>query len=387
MTKPARQEYTAAVRGRYLAADREGKGRILEEYCRTLRCHRKAAIRALRRRPRAGRRAGRAVTYDRAVVPVLERLWHVSDRLCGKLLAPALRTLLPALERHGFRVAPPHRQALLALSPATIDRLLQPSRGGAGRQPYRVHSAAQALKQQIPIRTWGEWRAVRPGALQGDLVLHCGESTDGFYLSSLVAVDVASGWIELEAVWGLGARRVGAGIEHIRRRLPVPLREWHTDNGGEFVNHGLGAYCRREGIRFTRGRDYRKNDQAWVELRNWLIVRRLVGRARYHSRAAYHLLQRLYELVRVQVNFFRPFRKLLAGRRVGSKRVRRYDAAQTPYQRLLATGGLAAAQRQALEAQFLAVDPARLAQQISDTLDRLWALGDSRRVRSLAHHG
>lgn len=386
MTKPARQEYTAAIRGRYLAADREAKSRILEEYCRTLRCHRKAAIRALRRAPRSRQRAGRAITYDRAVVPVLERLWRVSDRLCGKLLAPALQTLLPALERHGLRLAPAHRAALLALSPATIDRLLQPSRRQAGRQPYRVHPAARALKQQIPIRTWGEWRAVRPGALQGDLVLHCGESTAGFYLSSLVGVDVASGWIELEAVWGVGAGRVGAGIDPIHRRLPVPLREWHTDNGSEFLNHGLVEYCRRHGIHFTRGRDYRKNDQAWVELRNWLIVRRLVGRARYDSRAAYHLLQRLYELVRVQVNFFRPFRKLLAGRRVGSKRVRHYDAAQTPYQRLLTARALPAGPRQALEAQFLAVDPARLAQQISDTLDRLWALGASRRP-PLAQHG
>lgn len=162
-------------------------------------------------------------------------------------------------ERHGFRLAPEHREALLALSPATIDRLLQPSRERAGRQPYRVHAAAQALKQQIPIRTWGEWRAVRPGAVQGDLVLHGGESTAGFYLSSLVGVDVASGWIELEAVWGVGAGRVGAGIDHIRRRLPVPLRAWHTDNGGEFLHHGLVEYCRRHGIHFTRGREYQRH--------------------------------------------------------------------------------------------------------------------------------
>jgi hypothetical protein len=153
VTKPARREYTAAVRGRYLAADRAGKGQILEEYCRTLRCHRKAAIRALRRRPTAGRRAGRAVTYDRAVVPVLERLWRVSDRLCGKLLAPALRTLLPAMERHGLRLAPAHRAALLALSPATIDRLLRPSRTRAGRQPYRAAAAAPAHTRHIPRRT------------------------------------------------------------------------------------------------------------------------------------------------------------------------------------------------------------------------------------------
>src|SRR2546428_2444976 len=169
-----------------------------------------------------------------------------------------------------------------------------------------------------------------PGAVQGDLVLHCGESTEGFHLSNLVVVDVASGWIELEPIWGVGAVRVGAGVEHIHRRLPVPLREWHTDNGSEFVNGALLRYCRRHGIRVTRDRQYRKNDQAWVELRNLLAVRRLVGRDRYSSHVAFGLLQRLYALLRVQLNFFRPFRKVLHTRRVGSQRVRRYDAAQTP---------------------------------------------------------
>jgi len=130
-------------------------------------------------------------------------------------------------------------------------------------------------------------------------VLHCGESTEGFHLSSLVVVDVASGWIELEPIWGVGAVRVGAGVEHIHRRLPVPLREWHTDNGSEFVNGALLRYCRRHGIRVTRGRQYRKNDQAWVELRNWLAVRRLVGRDRYSSHVAFGLLKRLYALLRV----------------------------------------------------------------------------------------
>jgi hypothetical protein len=379
VTKPARAEYTEAVRRRYVAAEREMKSRILDEYCRTLRCHRKAAIRALARTPRPRRRAGRRVQYDRSLVPTLERLWHISDRLCGKLLAAALPTLVPALERHGLRIAPDHRRQLLALSPATLDRFLRPCRTRLGRQPYRVSLAASALKQQIPVRTWSEWAGSQPGAVQGDLVLHCGESTEGFHLASLVAVDVASGWIELEPIWGVGAVRVGAGVQHVHQRLPVPLREWHTDNGSEFLNRGLLRYCRRHNIRVTRGRQYRKNDQAWVELRNWLAVRRLVGRDRYSSHIAFGLLRRLYDLLRVQLNFFRPFRKVLNTRRVGSKRVRAYDRAQTPYQRLLAAGALAADGRRALEAQFLAVDPATLATHIGDTLDRLWKCGDSRR--------
>jgi len=109
-----------------VAAEREMKSRILDEYCRTLHCHRQAAIRALGRTPQPRRRSGRRVQYDRGLVPTLERLWHISDRLCGKLLAAALPTLVPALERHGLRIAAEHRRQLLALSPATIDRLLQP---------------------------------------------------------------------------------------------------------------------------------------------------------------------------------------------------------------------------------------------------------------------
>lgn len=389
MTRRAQQEYTAVVRARYAAADRTAKGRILDEYCRTAGCHRKAAIRALRREPGRGpRRRGRRRRYDPAVVPALERLWEISDRLCGKLLRAALPTLVVALERHGsLRLPAAHRQQLLAMSPATIDRLLQPGRARRGRQPYRPSSTAPALKQQIPIRTWGDWATAQPGALQGDLVLHCGETLEGFYLTSLVGVDVATGWTELEAIWGLGHVRVGAGIEHIRRRLPIPLREWHNDNGAEFVNRGLIAYCRHQGIRLTRGRAYRKNDQAWVELRNWLAVRRLVGRDRYASRAALACLQHLYRLLRLQLNFLRPFRKLLSGRRVGSQRRKRYDVARTPYQRLLAAGVLSEPQRRALDAQFLAVNPATLARDIGDTLTHLWQLGASRRPRSAAPLG
>lgn len=376
MTQRAQREYAEAVRARYAAATREMKGRILDEYCRTTRCHRKAAIRALRHGPQPpGRRRGRPRRYGPELVPLLERLWEISDRLCGKLLTAVLPTLIPAVERHGhLRLTAEARRQLLALSPATIDRFLRPVRRPRGRQPRRLPTSS-ALKQQIPIRTWRDWARARPGEIQGDLVLHCGESTAGFFLTTLVTVNVASSWVDLEAVWGAGHRRVGAGVDHLRRRLPFGLRHWHSDNGDEFLNHGFVDYCRRHGIGLTRGRAYRKNDQAWVELRNWLAVRRLVGRDRYSSRAAFAVLQRLYPLLRIQLNFFRPFRRLLHGRRRGSKRLKFYDRAQTPYQRLLAAGILTAAQRQSLDQEFLAVDPAALARQISDTLSRLWKLG------------
>ena len=389
VTRRARREYAEAVRPRYRVATREDKRRILDEFCRTTGMHRKAAIRSLRRGPvRRARRRGRRRTYGLALVPLLERLWDISDHLCGKLLVPLLPLLVPALEQHGaLQLVAADRAQLLAMSAATVDRLLQPARRRRGRQPQRPATALSALKAQVPIRTWGQWAKTPPGALQGDLVLHCGESTDGFYLTTLVAVDVATGWTELEAIWGLGQRRVGSGIHYIRQRVPFAVRAWHSDNGSEFLNHLVVTWCRREGIHFTRGRGYRKNDQAYVEQRNWLAVRRLVGYDRYSSRAAFVRLHQLYRLLRLQLNFFRPVRKLISKRRIGSTVRKRYDAPQTPYQRVLASGVLSGTQRQSLQHQFRAINPAALAQQISGTLEALWKLADSRRARPRAQLG
>jgi hypothetical protein len=389
VTERARREYAEALRPRYSQADKRERGRMLDEYCRATGSHRKAAIRCLRRGAgRGGRAPGRPRRYGPELVPTLEQAWLASDRLCGKLLAAMLPTLVQALERHHALVVPSEvRRALLSASPATLERLLRPLRRQRRRQPYRASPAVAALRQQIAVRTWGEWAAVAPGALQGDLVLHCGESTGGFYLATLLAVDVATSWTELEPVWGLGQHRVGNAVHHIRQRLPVPLREWHTDNGGEFINDHLVVWCRREGIGFTRGRPYRKNDQAWVEQRNGLVVRRLVGYDRYSSRAAFTVFHRLYRLLRLQLNFFRPVRKLRSKQRVGSKVIKRYDTAQTPYQRLLAAGVLGPAQHQVLAAQHAALDPIALARDIERTLDTLWKLADTHRTRAEVARG
>jgi len=386
VTEQGRREYAAAVRARYGAADRRGKGQLLDEYCRITGVHRKAAIRRLRQAPSTpAAPSGRPRRYGRDLLPLLERIWSASDYLCGKLLAPMIEPLLAALtQHHAVTVAPGVRAALLTASPATLDRLLQPLRRRRGRQPRRASPALTALRTRVPVRTWAEWTGERPGAVQGDLVLHCGESTHGFYLTTLVAVDVATTWTELQAVWGLQYHHVGLAVQYLAARFPFALREWHSDNGSEFLNERLLAWCRRRGVRFTRGRPYRKNDQAWVEQRNGLTVRRLVGYDRYSSRAALTVLHRLYGLLRLQLNFFRPVRKLLSKERVGSKIIKRYDAARTPYQRVLAADGLSPAARARLQAQYAALDPIALARDIQHTLDVLWKLADTRPVRQEA---
>ncbi len=377
MTHAAVGEYAAALRGRYLAAGKKEKGRILDEFCRTSGLHRKAAIRLLRGRLRRGRPArgtkGRPVRYGPEVMAPLKLVWEASGRLSGKLLVAVIADLVENLERHGeLRLAPRLRAALCAMSAATIDRRLTGWRRGLGRQPRRQATVTAGLKAAIPVRTWGEWENARPGSVQADLVLHCGESTEGFFLTTLTMVDVATGWTECWPAWGTTMLRVRQAVQRAGMALPFPLRELHTDNGSEFINRALYAWCQEHGIRFTRGRGYRKNDQAYVEQRNWLGVRRSVGYDRYSSQAAWQALQRLYALLRLQLNFVRPVRKLVGTRRCGARVTKLYDAPRTPYQRLLESGVLDDAARDRLETAFRAINPADLQRRIEAALRRLW---------------
>jgi len=387
MTRVTVHEYAAALRPRYRVAGRRDKHRILDEFCQTTGLHRKAAIRLLNeeRRPMAVRR-GRPRKYGPAVVAPLAQIWETGDRMCGKLLKAAMPDLLAALHRHGeLRVDPEIRELLLAMSASTIDRLL-------GRQQRRLSSflprhrepAQASLKNKVPIRTWAEWDGVKPGSLQADLVLHCGEGTEGFYLTTLSVVDVATGWTELQPVWGLGMARVGAAVHYISQRIPFPLNALHTDNGSEFINRALIDWSRRYAIAFSRGRAYKKNDQAWIEQRNWQSVRRHVGYQRYSSRAAFDLLLKLYPLLNLQMNFFRPVRKLVSKERQGAKVTKRYDEPRTPYQRLVASGVLSEIAQARIEKQLEALNPAELQRRIDQLQHRLWDTADRWKGGSLA---
>ena len=367
MTRKSIYEYAAAVCRRYLTASKGQKALILNEFCETSGYNRKSAIRLLRNPPKgspAGR--GRPRQYGLDVLSVLKSIWETADRICSKRLAPFLPELVAVLEREDeLRVSPEVRAQLLRLSAASIDRLLKPFRQRGLRRPY-TPGRPSTLKAQIPIRTFGEWAAVAPGSVQADLVAHCGESAGGLYLNTLVAVDVATSWTECRPVWGKGQERTGTAVHKIRQSLPFALKELHTDNGSEFLNEVLYPWCKKEGIRFTRGRPYKKNDQAYVEQKNWSVPRRLAGYDRYCSKAAYEALERLYELVRLYVNFFQPVRKLVGKERVGAKVKKRFDEAQTPYQRLRAAGVLEAEKGKALAELYGRLNPVRLRQQIDE---------------------
>ena len=379
MTRSSVREYVGAIRERYVGADRRAKGRILDEATRVTRYHRKALIRLLRPGNGLGaaRRRGRPPRYGPVVAEALKVAWEATDRLCSKRLQPFISELVPILRRHGATCFTDETEAELGqMSATTMDRLLRPYRRTGGRRAFSTTKPGSLLKASIPIRTFADWDEDHPGFLEVDLVSHCGESTEGFYLTTLSAVDVATGWVECRGVWGKGQDRVGAAVHHVAQRLPFPLLGLDSDNGSEFINHHLYSYCQRKEITFTRSRPYKKNDSAHVEQKNWSVVRRLVGYDRYSSNDALEQLNRLYGHVRLYVNFLQPVMKLQHKTRHGAKVHKVYDIAKTPYQRLLERGVLTHEQRDALSRQYHRLNPVQLLAQIDQALEHLWSLAD-----------
>ncbi len=380
MTRGGVKEYIEAVRERYLKASRNEKGQILDEVSRVTGYHRKAVTRLLRLgwKTKTMDRRGRARQYGVEAVAALKVAWEASDRMCSRRLQPFLPELAEVLERHGeLTVSEEVKDQLCRMSASTIDRTLKPHRQRGLRRPFSTTKPGSLLKAAIPIRTFADWDDKRPGFLEIDLVAHCGETTEGFYLNTLSAVDVSTGWVECQGVLGKGQQRVGAAIHEMSKRLPFPLLGLDSDNGSEFINHRLYAYCRRKEITFTRSRPYKKNDSAHVEQKNWSVVRRLIGYDRFSSKEALEQLNRVYQLVRSYVNFFQPVMQLQSKSRHGAKVHKVYDAARTPYRRLLGSGVLAEGQRKALATQYERLNPVRLLSQINQELEKLWGMANT----------
>ncbi|MGH7394521.1 MAG: integrase catalytic domain-containing protein [Candidatus Methylomirabilales bacterium] len=378
MTRASLREYAALQRARYLRAPRAEKHALLNEVVAVTGLHRKGAIRLLRRPPRpptSRPRSGRPRVYGSAVAAAAQLLSEATGHIGPQRWHPFLPELLDRLTQSGDLLVPPDLdKQLRQVSPATLARLLAPFRTTLPPRGLTTTRPGAWLKHQIPVRTFAEWTDAQPGFLELDLVAHCGPTTRGFYLCTLCAVDVATTWVDLQAVWGKGQQRVGTAIHHVRQRLPMPLRGLDSDNGSEFINHDLYAWCQREGITFTRSRPYQKNDSAHVEQKNGAIVRPLIGYDRYASKAAYAQLARVYDLARLHINFFQPVQKLVTKERRGARVHRVYGRAQTPYQRLCATDVLPALRRQELEALYQRLNPLHLRRQLEVALERLWPL-------------
>jgi hypothetical protein len=378
MSLDSRRELLAVTAPRYRTAHRAERSRILEEFVASTGYHRKYALTLLNhplskgaaRKPRQ-----RVRRYPLAVQRALITCWHVANGICSKRLIPYLPELVAVLERQGeVRLEAETKRLLLALSAATADRLLRAERQRSKPHGLGTTKPGTLLKDSIPIRTFADWDDVRPGFSEVDLVAHCGDSTQGEYVHSLTLTDVATGWTECLALRNRGQQVVFAALVRARAQLPFPLVGIDSDNGGEFINAHLLRYCQAEQLTFTRSRPYKKNDQAYVEQKNWSIVRHLVGYGRYEGTAACEALERLYEVVRLYVNFFQPSMKLVSKERVGGKVRKRYDAATTPYQRVLDSPQIADEVKAALRQQYLTLNPVALLRQIHRAQETLWQL-------------
>jgi hypothetical protein len=378
VTRASLREYAAVQRLRYQQAPRAEKHQLLNEIVAVTGLHRKAAIRLLGRSPRARPSpgaGGRPRTYGPDVASAAEVVWQASGRIGAHRLQPFVGELLDRLLVWGeLTVSPSVEKLLRQISRPTLARVLEAARAQYPRRGATITHPSHLLRQEIPIRTFTDWDDARPGFLEVDLVAHWGSSTQGFYLCTLCAVDIRTAWVELDAVWGKNQERVGSAVHRVRERLPVPLVGLDSANGSEFINRHLLTWCRRFGITFTRSRAWKKNDSAHVEQKNGAIVRHLIGYDRFVSKAAFAQLQRVYELVRLHINFFQPVQKLVTKTRQGARTRRLYDRAQTPYQRLGAAGVLTPAKRAELERLDQTLNPLQLRRDLDAALERLWPL-------------
>lgn len=365
LEKDTQRELTAAVAARYRSAPKAEKALILDEYTAITGFHRKHAIRLLNAPPLAKppMKHRRGSVYDEAVREALVVLWEASDRICGKRLKPLIPVLLDALERHGhLALDPTVRDKLLTISAATIDRLLVPIR--AASTTSKRGRKVPAVRAAVPVRTAGGWDNPEPGFMEADLVAHCGGEAGGRCVHTLVLTDIATGWTECLPLVVRDSALVVEAMRRVRQTLPFALRGIDTDNGGEFINESLHAFCTAERMDFTRSRPYRKNDQAHVEQKNGAVVRRLVGYGRLEGLAAAEALARLYTSSRLFVNFFQPSFKLVEKQRIGSRVSKRYETPATPCSRLLSLQGVDEQTKDRLRAVMLTLDPLRLLEEI-----------------------
>jgi hypothetical protein len=309
---------------------------------------------------------GKQKIYDHNVKSALKMIWGILDCICAKRLAPMLKEVISRLEFHQeFSVDDRTRELLLKISPSTIDRLLAEDRKSLNGTSKARTRPGTLLKSQIPIKTFSDWNEQRPGFVEIDLVAHEGGVNSGEFIQSLDVTDVCSGWTEVQAVRNKAQIWVFEAIKDIRARLPFELLGIDSDNGGEFINNQMLRYCQEQKITFTRSRSLRKNDNCFVEQKNYSVVRRAVGYLRYDSEQELKLLNELYSNLRLYTNYFQPVMKMIEKRREGSKVKKQYDQAQTPYQRVVETTEVPEEKKQRLREGYERANPAQLKREIT----------------------
>ena len=352
-----KQAFANVTGPRYRKANKTGKGRILDEFCQSTGYHRKYAIALLRH---AGKTQLRTIGkqtlnvkisartrkkrvyrrfYDEAVEKAVLAIWGFFHFLCGKRLVPMIRDNLQTLARsRRFRsvISAQVKAKLATVSCSTVERMLGRERKRGKRKPTGSTKPGTLLKQQIAVRTFWRWDDKQPGFCEIDTVSHDGGYAAGEYLFTLSATEVCLCRSELRALKNKARTWTENALEDIRVSFPVPLKGIDSDNGAEFINWHLKHWCEQHNLNFTRGRQYHKNDNAFVEQKNGDLVRKNIGYGRLQGEQALQALAKVYSVPNPLNNFFYPNLKCLDKKQVGQKTKRIYEKTpKTPFQRLM----------------------------------------------------
>jgi hypothetical protein len=382
MTIDERRKYLRMMKKRYVQANRKERGRLLDEMETVTELNRKTLIRlmkgGLERKPRRKQRGkGYGAEVDDALRVIAESL----DYICAERLTPNLVWMAEHLATHGeMEVTPQLLEQLGQVSVSTVRRRLDRIRQDQPRLPRKGPKRANRVTRDIPMKRI-PWDEAEPGHFEVDLVHHCGPSASGEYVHTLQMIDVATGWSERVAVLGRSYLVMEAAFRYVLVRLPFPVREIHPDNGSEFLNHHLVRFFRGavQGVELSRSRPYQKNDNRNVEQKNSTLVRAYLGYDRLDTVEQTQVLNLLYDKMWLYYNFFQPVMHLaekivipVEGRLARVKR--RYDQAQTPFDRLCATNAISDEDRQKLQALRDQTNPRQLRQEIYELLDYLFTL-------------
>jgi len=376
-----RWEYLRAIYERYGKAGRKAKKVILNEFCANTGYHRKYAIRLLngarpeKRRARRERRRG--LSYSPETLALLTAVWEAAGYPWSLRLKALLPLWLPWIRKH-FRVRPEIEKQLLKISPRQMDRRLKAQKTQRRRRIYGRTKPGYLLKHHIPVKT-DRWDVTTPGFTEVDLVSHSGNSASGEFAHTLNVTDIHSTWTESRAVLGRGEEAVQRALNEIATTLPFALLGVDSDNGSEFINWHLKGWCEQKNIQLTRGRPYKKDDNAHIEQKNWTHVRKLLAWDRYDTHEAVAAMNDLYggEL-RLWLNLFLPSVKLLKKVRVGSRVRRVYDAARTPFERVRECLQADPEKVAKLEELRKRLDPFQLSRIIERQLERISRLANRR---------
>jgi hypothetical protein len=361
LTMQEKRQVGREVALRYLRARKKEKGVMLQEFCATtgysppyaaylLRTYAKRVVLGgvtlvppsplvqgegcFPARPSPWRRQ-RKHMYGPAVLKALVWVYHLVGELCGKRLQAAMPDLLRALERSGTMLPDPLHAALLHIRSATMGRLLRAEKAKGRDRKHSSRTKPGSLLALIPVVSFRELSAASPGHVEVHLVSHDGGELAGDHCTTLTVTDRCSGWTEIVPVPSRAQVYIFAALTTVLSHLPFPVLVLHSEGGSEFINNELRRFCDAHGIRFTRSRPWHKNDNCYVESKNWTLVRRCLGYRRFDTEGQLTDLRQLEILLAQRANVLQPSMALQEKVRIGSRIQKRYRPPLTPLRRLL----------------------------------------------------